>query len=374
MSLPEAAARSAPATTRRRPRPDGPTGDRRPGLRAVPDAEPRRTTPTERTALRPLAVARPAPRRTVVIQGRGAPLPPPRRAGRSVQDRTAARPDRIALWAVVLGLFLVVMATTTADAATRLGDRPLKRGMVGRDVRHLQLRLSHAGFLDAPATARFGPLTRRAVVRYQRSRCLKADGIAGPATVRALRRRARPCRGGRHRGRTRGGGGGTQGDRRTYVRGPLGARTLARGTAGSDVRTLQRILGVRATGIFGPITARAVRRFQRQAGLAADGRVGPATKEALVDRRMAVRMATWYGPGLFGNRTACGQRLTRSLHGVAHRRLPCGTAVTLYYAGRFTTAKVVDRGPFRTRATFDLTAATARSLGLRTTTRVRAAY
>jgi len=36
---------------------------------------------------------------------------------------------------------------------------------------------------------------------------------------------------------------------------------------------------------------------------------------------------TWYGPGFYGNRTACGQRYTRHIVGVAHRTLPCGTLV-----------------------------------------------
>ncbi|MBA2637936.1 MAG: septal ring lytic transglycosylase RlpA family protein, partial [Solirubrobacterales bacterium] len=87
-----------------------------------------------------------------------------------------------------------------------------------------------------------------------------------------------------------------------------------------------------------------------------------------------VRTATWYGPGLYGRRTACGQRLTSRLRGVAHKRLPCGTPVTLHRGGRFVTVRVVDRGPFVDGVTFDLTAATARSLGLRVTQRIRAAY
>src|SRR5262245_38422346 len=37
--------------------------------------------------------------------------------------------------------------------------------------------------------------------------------------------------------------------------------------------------------------------------------------------------ATWYGPGLYGNGTACGQTLWPGTIGVAHRTLPCGTTV-----------------------------------------------
>jgi rare lipoprotein A len=83
-------------------------------------------------------------------------------------------------------------------------------------------------------------------------------------------------------------------------------------------------------------------------------------------------MATWYGPGFHGRKTACGQRLTPELQGVAHRRLPCGTPVALYYRGRTIVVPVVDRGPFRRGMTWDLTEATAQALGFTTTDRIGA--
>jgi rare lipoprotein A len=86
---------------------------------------------------------------------------------------------------------------------------------------------------------------------------------------------------------------------------------------------------------------------------------------------MSVRVATWYGPGFYGRRTACGLRLGRTTPGVAHRRLPCGTSVTLYYRGRFATVPVIDRGPHVPGVTWDLTAATARNLGFRRTGKIR---
>jgi hypothetical protein len=67
--------------------------------------------------------------------------------------------------------------------------------------------------------------------------------------------------------------------------------------------------------------------------------------------------ATWYGPGLYGNRTACGQTLTRETVGVAHKTLPCGTKVRFRYHGRSAVAKVIDRGPFRAGYSWDLTSA-----------------
>ena len=72
--------------------------------------------------------------------------------------------------------------------------------------------------------------------------------------------------------------------------------------------------------------------------------------------------ATWYGPGLYGNNTACGQVLLPATVGVAHRSLPCGTAVKLVYRGRQVVTRVIDRGPYSYGNDWDLTFATARAL------------
>jgi rare lipoprotein A (peptidoglycan hydrolase) len=63
---------------------------------------------------------------------------------------------------------------------------------------------------------------------------------------------------------------------------------------------------------------------------------------------------SWYGPGFYGNGTACGQTLTKELVGVAHRTLPCGTMVTFRYKGKVVTAPVIDRGPYVAGRTWDL--------------------
>jgi rare lipoprotein A len=80
--------------------------------------------------------------------------------------------------------------------------------------------------------------------------------------------------------------------------------------------------------------------------------------------------ATWYGPGLYGHTTACGQVLSHAIMGIAHRTLPCGTPVTLYLAGRTVVVPVIDRGPFSNGAHYDLTSATAQALGLTETTMI----
>lgn len=67
-------------------------------------------------------------------------------------------------------------------------------------------------------------------------------------------------------------------------------RTLHRGSTGSDVHAVQRLLnvagaGLRTDGIFGPATERAVIVYQREHGLAVDGVVGRETWTALLGTR-----------------------------------------------------------------------------------------
>jgi rare lipoprotein A (peptidoglycan hydrolase) len=84
-------------------------------------------------------------------------------------------------------------------------------------------------------------------------------------------------------------------------------------------------------------------------------------------------LATFYGPGLFGRRTACGQKLTRHTLGVANRKLPCGTRVSILYSGRMIVVPVIDRGPYAHHARWDLTAATATALDMSGTATIGAA-
>lgn len=67
------------------------------------------------------AASQPAERRTITIRGQVAPPPratarrrPPRRAH---ERFAAAGPDRAALWAVMMGVFLIICAVMTAHGA-----------------------------------------------------------------------------------------------------------------------------------------------------------------------------------------------------------------------------------------------------------------
>jgi len=149
---------------------------------------------------------------------------------------------------------------------------------------------------------------------------------------------------------------------------PMGARDLEIGNRGADVKTLNWVLRSQrlSTGYhaaFNSTTHGAVSRLQRSAGLPADGVFRKPTRKAMAGR-MRNQRATWYGPGLWGNRTACGQTLKKRTIGVAHRKLPCGTRVAFAHQGRWVRARVIDRGPFVKGVRWDLTRKLAKKLGV----------
>jgi hypothetical protein len=108
--------------------------------------------------------------------------------------------------------------------------------------------------------------------------------------------------------------------------------------------------------VVGRFTVRAV-----AAGAAARAASAAPTTSVTIYRPA---VATWYGPGLYGRHTACGQVLSHAIMGVAHRTLPCGTPVELSLGGRTITVPVIDRGPFTSGVRYDLTSAAAQALGL----------
>ncbi len=85
--------------------------------------------------------------------------------------------------------------------------------------------------------------------------------------------------------------------------------------------------------------------------------------------------ASWYGPGLYGRKTASGEVLRPGTLTAAHRTLPFGTClrVTNLENGRAVEVRVNDRGPYAGNRIVDVSEAAARALGMhgRGVTRVR---
>lgn len=84
-------------------------------------------------------------------------------------------------------------------------------------------------------------------------------------------------------------------------------------------------------------------------------------------------VASWYGPGFHGRRTASGERFSRHRHTLAHRGLPFGTRMEIVNLknGRRMVGRVNDRGPHVRGRVVDLSEALARRLGIRGVGRVR---
>ncbi len=83
------------------------------------------------------------------------------------------------------------------------------------------------------------------------------------------------------------------------------------------------------------------------------------------------QIATWFGPGFYGQKTACGQTMSPVIVGVASRTLPCGTLVLVNYKGHRLTVPVIDRGPYGNGATWDLTWGAASALTIAETVRIK---
>jgi len=77
-------------------------------------------------------------------------------------------------------------------------------------------------------------------------------------------------------------------------------------------------------------------------------------------------MASWYGPGFHGNKTANGERYDMHKLTAAHRTLPLGSIAVVRSAttGKEVTVRINDRGPFAKGRVLDLSYAGAQTLGI----------
>jgi len=95
------------------------------------------------------------------------------------------KPD---FWGWMTKYFDYAEAGAVEPGECHLGDRLLKNGMSGADVRELQENLIRLGYDCGRygADGEFGDATEEAVKRFQRARHLEADGEFGPKSFEAM--------------------------------------------------------------------------------------------------------------------------------------------------------------------------------------------
>ena len=151
-----------------------------------------------------------------------------------------------------------------SDESSKVSNTTLRLGSQGTDVKNLQQRLKDLGYLAGSADGVFGSATETALMTFQSSNGLTADGIAGKNTQTVL-----------------------YGASAKAYSTATDSSTLKRGSQGTLVKNMQqklKDLGYytgSVTGNFGTITEEAVRSFQRANGLTADGVAGVSTLNKL---------------------------------------------------------------------------------------------
>ncbi|MGF9698978.1 cell wall hydrolase [Paenibacillus sp. MABNR03] len=76
-------------------------------------------------------------------------------------------------------------------AAPSAGAQKLEQGVQSEHVLQLQEQLSDLGYFYAGLTGYYGSITKSAVRKFQQAQGLSADGIAGPATLNRLNKKAK---------------------------------------------------------------------------------------------------------------------------------------------------------------------------------------
>ncbi|MEO0348754.1 MAG: septal ring lytic transglycosylase RlpA family protein [Cyanobacteria bacterium P01_A01_bin.15] len=97
------------------------------------------------------------------------------------------------------------------------------------------------------------------------------------------------------------------------------------------------------------------------------GKPAPPVQQVAAVRSSYRGMASWYGPGFHGRRSASGESFNQHAMTAAHRTLPFGTQVrvTNVNNGRQVVVRINDRGPFSQGRIIDLSAGAASAIGLR---------
>jgi len=142
-----------------------------------------------------------------------------------------------------------------------------RRGDRGPVVVEIQTLLAQHGFSPGPVDGIYGTLTETAATRFQSARGIAATGVVDATTFDRLS--------------------GAGGDSASGGDETASSRLVRVGDRGPVVVEIQTLLAERGfspgfiDGIYGSLTARAVRSFQAAAGIGVDGVVGTQTLDAL---------------------------------------------------------------------------------------------
>ncbi|MDF2532315.1 MAG: Cell wall lytic [Clostridia bacterium] len=164
---------------------------------------------------------------------------------------------RYLIYLVLLLSFILIPSSVFAD----FGDTTLKKGMNSTDVIELQEKLKELGFFtEKDFTNYFGPKTEEAVIKFQQSIGLTADGVAGEKTLTSINIKIK---------------------QKNLI--PEGFTQLQIGDTGELVKTVQQKLiqlkhyAGEPTSNFDEATKEAVAKFQTANSLEATGIIDKAT-------------------------------------------------------------------------------------------------
>lgn len=205
-------------------------------------------------------------------------------AVRSFQQANGLQVDGIAGPATLSALNHGLSRSTASAAPSKpkeessAGSSILRINSKGQAVTQLQNELKRLGYHTSAVDGEYGSLTAQAVRSFQQANGLAVDGIAGPATLAALKNgkaasQPAPAAPTKENG--------------ANASPSSNSGLLEKEAKGQEVTKLQsdlKRLGffpATATGFYGDITKQAVTSFQRAYGLAADGIAGPATLNKL---------------------------------------------------------------------------------------------
>jgi peptidoglycan hydrolase-like protein with peptidoglycan-binding domain len=190
---------------------------------------------------------------------------------------------KLVMTSAFAGAFLAVPLVGEAS----LGDSTLKQGITHGDVKELQSLLKEKGYFKYPQTTTyFGPVTKQAVIDFQKANGLVVDGIVGKQTYGKLLQKSFQEE---------------KSVKNVPIKKPANkvskesTKVLKLESTGQDVVNLQtdlKYLGFftfyKITDYYGPITTEAVRKFQISQKLKATG-VADATTLDLIKKAVAAK-------------------------------------------------------------------------------------